>query len=178
MWDIISVVLAGVAKDALQKRGEGQGCHWASRLKTQAERTACCRKTGFPFHVCYIHCNGALKAYSLLVGASGSSTNPWIEKQSILSLHFFFLVVAEVKTKRNFYADLGCNLSHCNKLVVKASVQARSQLVSQLSAVMVHLLFILEPSDFVSLNYRNEMFHHWTFWCCKCSKWAKKWKIC
>lgn len=65
---------------------------------------------------------------------------------------------AQVKTKRNFYADLGCNLGHY-KLMVKASIWARSQPASQLSAVMAHLFSTLEPSDFVSLNYCNERFH-------------------
>lgn len=82
------------------------------------------------------------------------------QKKERLFLDNFFLIVAQVKTKKNFYADLGCNPGHY-KVMVKALVWARSQPASQLSAVMAHLLFTLDFSiDFVSLNYRNETFHH------------------
>lgn len=43
---------------------------------------------------------------------------------------------------------------------MKVSIWAGSQLPSQLSAVMAHLLLTLEPHDFFFLNYHNERFYH------------------
>lgn len=82
-----------------------------------------------------------------------------LKKEKVSFSLQFFLLIAQVKIKRNFYADLACK-SSCYRLVVKVSIWAGSQPPSQLSAVMAHLLLTLEPHDFVFLNYHNENFYH------------------
>lgn len=79
------------------------------------------------------------------------------ERKSIFFSWRFFLIVAEVKTRRNFYAGLQCKPS-CYRLMVKVSIWAGSQPTSYLSAVMAHLLLTLEPGDFVFLNYHMRGF--------------------
>lgn len=116
-----------------------------------------------------MQCYRTLNVCSLLGRISEFSTNPWkkqSKKNMCTYIYMFlscfvllsFLTATQVKTSVLYWPLNWCNPNHCSfkvKNPLESFIVGKISAQSQLSTVTAHLLFTLETSDFLSLNYCN-----------------------